>query len=322
VVLTSANGQFSLNTTRSSASLTLTGTKATINSQIANIYFMPDWNVLSNISIVWTQKYSGTTYATRTMPVNYASNNTDVKRLIYTTVGTHTYTPTFLEAKYCQVVSGFVGGGQPAGQFGGGNAGELRGGADSTPRALYSFTINGPNATTVWNASSGFAAVTARAGSYQGAVGITIISRDDDNNPSTTDPIIFQRGYGGKNAEGPNLGGQYGTNSYRGETTSISSVPNGSGGYTVYRTEVAGTGGVAVQNFNGGYNFGRGGNGAGNVPNGNPYIRGNNYTFVTMYSGGQSTQLSWGNGGDAPNGAGGCGAAFLIISRRLNSNGV
>lgn len=322
VVLTASNAQFSLNTTSSSASLTLTGTKATINSQIANIYFMPDWNVLSNLSITWTQKYNGTTYVTRSMAVNYSSNNNDYKYVTFTTVGTHTYTPTFLEKKYCQIIRGMIGGGGTAGQYSGGHAGQWKLNGDSQPLNSYSFTINGAGLSTVYNA--GASSVIANAPSPAAETqNITQYYSGYYGAPLNPDYLLFIRGYGGKNGDGV-----YAGSNYYGRSENISST------YTTttisnYRTEIGGSGGNPVINF--GRQFGRGGNGRVYVPSypvvvpepsQSPYDRKTRYNYTTAYSGGTTSQYNWGNGGDAPGGAGQSGAVLITISRRLNSNGV
>jgi len=317
VVLTATNAQFSQNTTSSSASLTLTGSKATVNSQIASVYFMPDWNVLSNLSITWTQKYNGTTYATRTIATNYGSNNNDVKRVNFTTSGNHSYTPTFLEKKYCQIVRTMIGGGGSAGAYAGGNAGTITAQGDTTPLNSYSFVVGGPGQNTVYNYTGG--SLISAAGTTATET-ITYKFSNYYGAPASPDPLIFTKGYGGKNGYGG-----YGTALPSGLiSTGLSSTRVGNNVY-VYRTEYGGQGGSAAQSFD--YSFGRGGNGV-VVRTGNPvthyHISSNTtyYFYITISSSGQtSSPLPWGNGGDAPGGTGQSGAVMLYISRRLNANG-
>jgi hypothetical protein len=282
---------------------------------------MPDWNVLSNLSITWTQKYNGTTYTTRTITVNYGSNNTDVKRVVFNTTGSHTYTPSFLEKKYCQLVRTMIGGGQAAGAYAGGNAARVSVSGDSQPLTSYNFTVGGPGQSTYYNYSGG--ALTAASGS---GIGINTTYKFNDyynGGNLTPNTLIFTKGYGGLNANGSYAGA-----TYYGSSSNLSQTGPSSGGIvSIYRTEYSGQGGLAISQS--GYTFGRGGNGtvvragypvvhfkSGSAPN---YY----YFFVTTLTGsGSSSQQPWGNGGDAPNGLGGGGAVILTISRRLNSNGV
>lgn len=315
VVLTCTGAQFGLTTASSSASLTLTGSKETINSQIAAIYFYPDWNQLGNLSVTWTQKYNGTTYAVRTIPVNYGSNNTDVKRVNFTTVGTHTYNPTYIEKKYCRLVRAMIGGGGSADSLSGGNSGTFTVNADDTPLNNYTFTVGaaGQNTTASYTGGS----VVAAGGTTQTGTTTYTFSNYIGAGVSPNN-IIFTKGWGGTNGNG-----NWGSADKDGEvSTGLSSVQSGN---TIknYRTEYAGNGGSAVQWFD--YYIGRGGNGRVNVP-GYPVTRsynGYNYEFYTTGISGSTQSINtWGQGGDAPGGTGYPGGVFLYISRRLNSSGL
>ena len=309
VVLTCTNAEFGLTTSSSSASLTLTGTKASINSQIANIYFYPNWNVLTNLSITWTQKYSGTTYTTRTLAVNYAANNTDVKRYTFLTAGAHSFVPTYIEKKYYQISKNLIGGGGDADNFHGGNAGQLYQHTDVTPLTSYSFTVGAKGQRTIYSYSGG---------SMEALGGTTQTQSTDLISGST---VIFKRGYGGTNSSGG-----YGTADPDGYTVSLSQTISGSI-VRNYRTEQAGSGGKQVEQF--GWRLGRGGNGVVLIPS-YPVITTSSgtttYWFITGYNGTTSNNivnlsLTSGQGGDAPGGTGYPGAVLLYLHRRLNSEG-
>lgn len=318
VVLTCTNAEFGLTTAASAASLTLTGTKASINSQIANIYFYPNWNVLTNLSITWTQKYLGTTYATRTIVVNYASNNTDVKRYTFTTAGSHSFAPSYIEKKYYQLSKNLIGGGGDANSIQGGNAGQLYQHTDVTPLTSYSFTVGAKGQNTVYNYSGG--SMVALGGTTQAAITSYTVS-NYFGSTQTPNTVIFTKGYGGTNSSGG-----YGTADPDGQlSTGISQTIQGT---TIknYRTEYAGNGGTPVEQF--GYYFGRGGNAAVNVPS-YPvsYVKsGYTYQWFTTGVNGQTANtintLTWGQGGNAPFGVGSAGAVFLYLGRRLNDDGL
>ena len=316
VVLTCTNAEFGLTTSASSASLTLTGTKASINSQIANIYFYPNWNVLTNFSITWTQKYIGTTYATRTIVLNYGSNNTDIKRYTYLTAGSYSFVPSYIEKKYYQLSKNLVAGGGDANSFQGGNAGQLFQHTDTTPLSSYSFTVGAKGQNTVYNYSGG--SMIAVGGTTQSASTIYTFSTyyGSSVSPNTT---IFTKGYGGTNSNGG-----YGTADLDGYSTGVSQSITGTT-IKVYRSEIAGSGGSAVDQL--GWKFGRGGNSAVSIPS-YPVSRsfgGNTYQFfITGYNGSTGNaqgQLTNGQGGDAPGGSGYPGAVLLYLQRRLNNDG-
>ena len=317
VVLTATNAQFGTTTASSSSTLTLTGSKETINSQIANLYFYPDWNVLSNLSITWTQKYSGTTYATRTIPINYGSNNTDIKRYTYTTVGSGTFTPNFIEKKYYQLTMLLIGGGGNANQYQGGNAGKLVSRTDVTPLNSYAFSVGNRLQSTVYTYTGGSipaAGGTTQSGSttytFSNYYGATI-------SPDTT---IFTKGWGGTNSNS-----NWGNADKDGQVSTGLSQNQVGNIVRVYRTEYAGNGGSSLDEY--GWKFGRGGNAAVSIP-AYPVTRlynSLNYYFYTTGIAGQTQSPdanTWGQGGDAPGGQGYSGAVLFYLQRRLNSDGL
>jgi hypothetical protein len=324
VTLTSPNGEFGTTLNSSTTSLTLTGTKETINAAIAGIYFYPNAGYLGNTTVVWQQSRNGISYITKTLNVNYAGNNLQVKQYTYLTPGSFTFTPTFVEKKYLQVQWLVVGGGGPASSLIGGNAGKYTNGINLTPLNSYSVTVGNP-ASSSSIISGGSSLGTGGAGTSNPlSQQITVTAGQLVGGAfwvpsSAANTVVFSKGNGGANA---NNG--WGTADQDGRVSTGLSQNRVGNEINVFRTEYAGEGGVSV--FWNNYSFGRGGNGRVDIPSFPviaQYTQEAGPTLVTWKffttDGNIKTSngnITAGNGGDAPSGSGRPGAVIFVLKVR------
>lgn len=326
LTFTCASGQFSNNSlTSSQTTLTLTGTKSTINSAIANVYFWPNAMVTSNLTVVMTLTREGVTTASRNIPVYYQSNNSEIIRYTYTTAGNFTKTFSYYEKKYMNIAAILVGGGGSANSLSGGNASlPTVVGITHSPSSLSGIVGSGGQTTSLYNADG--------AGNPRSSAGGTAPSASDQSTYSVTysngsqikTAVIWLKGWGGKNC----VGGYEtsGINARTGYSWNIRENINYST-YTkyFYRSEKAGSGGVAYDFWGDGVTFGRGGNGVMSLQ-GNPvtftsysdahFWSENYYTEQSQSGNTVNGTITAGNGGDAPNGGGATGAVFFVLSRK------
>jgi hypothetical protein len=269
--ISSPNGQFGTTTT-SFNTYSITGTKASVNSNIQNIRFYSTKNLTTNTTYTVTVTCNGTQIFTKTVALNYSSTATIAGSNIVTFTSTVfdqriTFTP--LQKNYATIEFLLVGGGGGGGTNGGisGKAGGGGGGGAVVYGQVNPGLVGDSAGINVGRGGNpgfngtGSAFTPASGGGFAFGGNSGLIQ-----NGGSTD-VVFQ-GVGGSSAAGSDF-----------------SVPNGSyaGG-----TARSGTG----------FMTGGGGGGAGGVgQNGQPRVGGNGGTGLARSLSGTSVNYANGGGG-------------------------
>ena len=237
LVMDPAQGEIGTSTSASN-SITLEGTRTSINSQLSNIYYYPTFGRTADSQFTFTYAKNGVTMFTRVFTLFYnALSGQPTLNYTYTTSGT--WIPTLSEQKYSVIDLLLVGGGgagrladtpiqgvgiqYPYGESGGG-AGQVVQITGLTPTTgLYNITIgNGGQTTGARGGTTSFNGVAATSYEALGGFGGTFTSRNNQIPQSV-------RGRGGANANNTKTGGLAG-NGYGQPSNRAASYTGGGGG--------------------------------------------------------------------------------------------
>jgi hypothetical protein len=236
LVIDPAQGELGTSTT-SGSSITLEGTRTSINSQLSNIYYYPTFGRTADSNFTFTYAKNGVTMFTKVFTMYYyALSGQPTNYYSYTSSGT--WIPTLAEQKYSVIDLLLVGGGgagvaadtpltvagvnQPYGESGGG-AGQIVQITGITPTSgLYNIVVGSGGATSTSNGgTTSVVGVTATTYDAIGGYGASVTTRYN------TIPQ-YTLGYGGNNGGGTKMGGRAYSN--YGQPTNRSSSYTGGGG--------------------------------------------------------------------------------------------
>jgi hypothetical protein len=192
ITLFSSLGKFSYLTNVSPPSesglvttLTISGTKASIDERFSTIRFYPDYGVTSNGTFTYTQSKNGVQQVSQSVALNNTGTATFTARTVdFTTVGTTTYTVSNEDITYGKITDIIVVGGGGGGSQGGGGGGQVKVSTNiSLTNSTYTIVVGAGGAKT--STSTG----NAGDGGSSSAFGITAL--------------------GGQGGQGANGGGSY-----------------------------------------------------------------------------------------------------------------
>jgi hypothetical protein len=109
------------------STLSISGSKATIDGRFSTLRFYPDYGVASNGTFTYTQSKNGVQQVSQSVALNFSGAGTfPAVTLDYMTVGTSNFRPTNAQVTYGKITDLLVVGGGGGGSQGGGGGGQVK----------------------------------------------------------------------------------------------------------------------------------------------------------------------------------------------------
>lgn len=303
IALSSALGQFAANSTDAPVStLTISGTKAAVNSALINVHFYPTKGSSASGTFTWQQSLNSVVQFTKTITMTGFANN--FAETVLTFTSNDTWTPTRSQVYYGFADALIVGGGGGGAYGGGGGGGGVR---YITNQSLsltgYSIVVGaGGTAGSDANPGSPYS-LNGGAGGNSSALSYTANGGTGGKNTTTIVSSVVYHDISGGASGSPT---SYAGGARSGVRTAPFNIGGGGGG--------AGAVGQAPDLSLPGYYGGNGGNGVANSITGtSTYYGGGGGGYISQYTG--STILS-GIGG-----LGGGGDGYNVPSQNIISDG-